>query len=125
MPVGLFRQIRRKRVIRLDEDLAFGVKKVMHERWDFLTLIEFHQNLEELEHLLVQSALLRHRERDLARRLDAARARRRRLQWSMPAVPATAAGSWCRRSLGAPCLLLALRGRRCSRRRGLGLHRRL
>jgi hypothetical protein len=52
MGVGLFRKIRRKRVIRLDEDLAFGVKKVMRERWDFLTLIEFSQNLEELETLL-------------------------------------------------------------------------
>jgi len=52
MRVGFFRKIRRKRVIRLDEDLTFGVKKVMRERWDFLTLIEFYQNLEELEHLL-------------------------------------------------------------------------
>ena len=52
MRVGFFRKIRRNRVIRLDEDLAFGVKKVMRERWDFLTLVEFYQNLEELEHLL-------------------------------------------------------------------------
>jgi hypothetical protein len=52
MRVGFFRKIRRNRVIRLDEDLAFGVKRVMRERWDFLTLIEFYQNLEELEHLI-------------------------------------------------------------------------
>ncbi len=52
MKVGFFRKIRRERVIRLDEDLTFGVKKVMRERWDFLTLVEFYQNLEELEHLL-------------------------------------------------------------------------
>jgi hypothetical protein len=52
MRVGFFRRIRRKRVVRLDEDLAFGVKKVMRERWDFLTIVEFYQNLEELEHLL-------------------------------------------------------------------------
>jgi hypothetical protein len=52
MQVGFFRKIRRKRVIRLDEDLAFGVNRVMRERWDLLTLIEFYQNLEELEHLL-------------------------------------------------------------------------
>jgi len=52
MQVGFFRKLRRKRVIRLDEDLAFGVNKVMRERWDFLTLIEFYQKLEELEQLL-------------------------------------------------------------------------
>jgi hypothetical protein len=52
MRVGFFRKIRRKRVIRLDEDLAFGVKKAMRERWDFLTLTEFYQNLDELEYLL-------------------------------------------------------------------------
>lgn len=58
MRVGFFRKIRRKRVIRLDEDLAFGVKKVMRERWDFLTLIEFYQNLEELEHLLQKEKIV-------------------------------------------------------------------
>lgn len=52
MPIEFFRKIRRKRVIRLNEDLAFGIKKVMRERWDLLTLIEFYQNLEELENLL-------------------------------------------------------------------------
>jgi hypothetical protein len=52
MVIGYFRKIRRRRVIRLDEDLAFGVAKVMRERWDLLTLIELFQNLEELEQLL-------------------------------------------------------------------------
>ncbi len=52
MRVGFFRRIRRKRVIRLSEDLAFGVNKVMRERWDLLIIIEFYQNLDELESLL-------------------------------------------------------------------------
>jgi hypothetical protein len=41
----------------LDEDLTFGVKKVMRERWDFLTVVEFYQNLEELEHLLKKKTI--------------------------------------------------------------------
>ncbi len=52
MRVGFFRKIRRKRVIRLNEDLNYGVNKVMRERWDLLTIIEFYQRLEELENLL-------------------------------------------------------------------------
>ncbi len=52
MRLGFFRKLRRKRVILLDEDLTFGVKKVMRDRWDLLLLVEFYHNLEELEHLI-------------------------------------------------------------------------
>lgn len=52
MRVGVFRKIRRLRVMRLEEDLDFGIKNIMRERWDLLTLIEFYQNLEELESIL-------------------------------------------------------------------------
>jgi hypothetical protein len=52
MAVSFFRRLRRKRVIMLQEDLDFGIKKIMRERWDSLTLIEIYQDLEELESLI-------------------------------------------------------------------------
>ncbi len=56
--IGFFRNLRRQRVVKLEEDLDFGIKKTMRERWDFLTLIEFYQNLEELESLIRKSKIL-------------------------------------------------------------------
>jgi hypothetical protein len=58
MSIGYFRNLRRQRVIRLEEDLDFGIKKIMRERWDFLTLIEFYQNLEELESLIQKDKII-------------------------------------------------------------------
>lgn len=58
MRVGFFRKIRRLRVIRLEEDLDFGIKKIMRERWDLLYLIEFYQNLEELESILRKETIV-------------------------------------------------------------------
>ncbi|HSW87132.1 MAG TPA: hypothetical protein VLG49_06505 [Rhabdochlamydiaceae bacterium] len=58
MEIGFFRNLRRKRVIRLEEDLDFGIKKTMRDRWDFLTLIEFYQNLDELEGLIRKDKII-------------------------------------------------------------------
>src|SRR5690242_646811 len=58
MGIGFFRNLRRKRVIRLEEDLDFGIKTIMRDRWDFLTLIEFYQNLDELETLIRKDKII-------------------------------------------------------------------
>ena len=58
MDIGFFRNLRRQRVLNLEEDLNFGVKKIMRERRDFLTLIEFYQNLEELENLIQKEKVI-------------------------------------------------------------------
>jgi hypothetical protein len=52
------RTLRRQRVIRLEEDLDFGIKKIMRERWDLLTLIEVYQNLEEVESLIQKNKII-------------------------------------------------------------------
>jgi hypothetical protein len=58
MRIGFFRNLRRQRVVKLQEDLDFGIKKTMQERWDFLTLIEFYQNLEELDGLIQNNKII-------------------------------------------------------------------
>lgn len=48
----------------MNEDLSFGVNKVMRERWDFLIIVEFYQNLSELEHLINKEKIVEESSRD-------------------------------------------------------------